>query len=74
LANVLDHADPGERILMVGYGSGAGSDAFDIETTPGIKTYDRGHGPSVESHLRGGTPLNYAVYAKFRGKIHMGGS
>jgi hydroxymethylglutaryl-CoA synthase len=74
LANVLDHAGPGERILMVGYGSGAGSDAFDMRTTDEIAQYDRSFGRPVQEYLDGGVELTYAVYAKFRGKIHMGGS
>ncbi len=71
LANVLDHAGPGERILMVGYGSGAGSDAFDLETTDALASFDRNHGRSVQYYLEHGTEIPYAVYAKFRGKIHM---
>lgn len=74
LANVLDHAGPGERILMIGYGSGAGSDGFDLETTEELASYDHASGRSVQWHLDNGVEIPYAVYAKFRGKIHMGGS
>ncbi|HYA57802.1 MAG TPA: hydroxymethylglutaryl-CoA synthase [Thermoplasmata archaeon] len=74
LANILDHAGPGERILVVGYGSGAGSDAFDLETTDDIATFDRSHGRPVQAYLDQGVELSYAVYAKFREKILMGGS
>ncbi len=73
LANVLDHAGPGERILVVGYGSGAGSDAFDLETTEEITSFDRAHGRPVHWYLDRGVEISYAVYAKYRGKIHMGG-
>ena len=72
LANVLDHAGPGERILVVGYGSGAGSDAFDMETTDELARLDRTTGRPVQEYLDHGVELPYAVYAKFRGKIHMG--
>ncbi|HZY70721.1 MAG TPA: hydroxymethylglutaryl-CoA synthase [Thermoplasmata archaeon] len=71
LANVLDVAKPDERILMVGYGSGAGSDAFDAETTDAITGFDRGHGPPVSEFLENGVEVPYAVYAKFRNKITM---
>ena len=74
LANVLDHATPGERVLVVGYGSGAGSDAFDLEVTPAISGYDRSFGTPVEQFLTNGVEIPYSVYAKFRGKIHMGGA
>jgi hydroxymethylglutaryl-CoA synthase len=71
LANVLDHAQPGERILLVGYGSGAGSDAFDFETTDELGSFERNHGRPVQYYLEHGVEVPYAVYAKFRGKIHM---
>ncbi|HEV2519564.1 MAG TPA: hydroxymethylglutaryl-CoA synthase [Thermoplasmata archaeon] len=72
LANVLDSAKPGERVLVVGYGSGAGSDAFDLEVTEEITGFNRSIGPPVQSFLDPGLEIPYAVYAKFRGKIHMG--
>lgn len=74
LANVLDRATAGERVLMVGYGSGAGSDAFDFDVTDEITNYDRSFGRPVQDYLDPGTEIPYAVYAKFRGKINMGGS
>jgi 3-hydroxy-3-methylglutaryl CoA synthase len=36
LTAILDNARPGDHILMVSYGSGAGSDAFDIRVTERI--------------------------------------
>ncbi len=74
LANVLDHAGPGERILMIGYGSGAGSDAFDLETTDELLRFDRSFGRPVQEYLDHGTEIAYSIYAKFRGKIHLAGS
>jgi len=74
LSNVLDYAKPAERILVVGYGSGAGSDAFDLETTEELARFDRSTGRPVQWYLDHGVEIPYAVYAKFRGKIHMGGS
>lgn len=38
-ANVLDSASSGQRILLVSYGFGAGSDAFNIEITPAIESH-----------------------------------
>jgi hydroxymethylglutaryl-CoA synthase len=71
LANVLDHAKPGERVLVVGYGSGAGSDAFDLVTTEELARFDRTTGTPVQSYLDNGLEIPYSMYAKFRGKIHM---
>ncbi|MCW1296802.1 MAG: hydroxymethylglutaryl-CoA synthase [Candidatus Parvarchaeota archaeon] len=36
LAGILDIAEPGDKIFMVGYGSGAGSDGYFIEVEKGI--------------------------------------
>ncbi|MGB1586107.1 MAG: hydroxymethylglutaryl-CoA synthase [Thermoplasmatota archaeon] len=73
LANVLDHANPGDRIFMCGYGSGAGSDAFDMTVTKHILDLDRTDRP-LEAMLADTTEVDYATYAKFRGKLVLGGS
>ncbi len=74
LANVLDHAHPGERIPYGRIRVGGRLDAFDLETTAAIATYDRSYGRPIQEYLDGGVEIPYAVYAKFRGKIHMGGT
>lgn len=71
LVNILDHAEPGDRIFMCGYGSGAGSDAFDITVTKNIARYPRGDDERLESRLAETTMVDYATYAKFRGKLVM---
>lgn len=72
LAAVLDIAKPGDRIFVTSYGSGAGSDAFDITVTDAIlDKIDRSRAPSVESMLAKKKYLDYAVYARHKGKIRM---
>jgi hydroxymethylglutaryl-CoA synthase len=73
LAAVLDKASPGERVLVVSYGSGAGSDAFDITVTDAIEDYSREGDDLVETRIAFSKFIDYAEYAKFRGKILMGG-
>ena len=41
LCNVLDQAAPGERIMLVSFGSGAGSDGFVLTVTPAIEEFRR---------------------------------
>ena len=72
LAAVLDIAKPGDRIFVTSYGSGAGSDSFDITVTEAIlDKIDRSKAPSVESMLNKKKYLDYAVYARHKGKIRM---
>jgi hydroxymethylglutaryl-CoA synthase len=68
LTATLDVAQPGDRILMVSYGSGAGSDAFDLLVTDRInsrpKTYSTTH-----DYLQRRTEIDYATYVRYRGKL-----
>ncbi|MFX1367480.1 MAG: hydroxymethylglutaryl-CoA synthase [Promethearchaeota archaeon] len=68
LARILDIADPGSRIFMVAYGSGAGSDAFSIKVEKEIEKR-RGQVPTVDDYIERKTYVSYAVYAKYRRKI-----
>jgi hydroxymethylglutaryl-CoA synthase len=70
LAAVLDIAKPGEKILLVSYGSGAGSDAFTLTVTDEVLNH-RGLVPTVQNYLDHKEYLDYALYAKHRGKIRM---
>jgi hydroxymethylglutaryl-CoA synthase len=73
LSAILDIAKPNDRILMVSYGSGAGSDAFDIIVTDAIKDIDRDEEKSVQYMIQNHKFLTYATYAKYMGKIHLRG-
>ncbi len=67
----LDVAKAGDRILLVSFGSGAGSDAFIFRVTDEIENV-RNLAPSVRSMLDGYKRyLNYGEYAKHYGKIHL---
>ncbi|MHA2250578.1 MAG: hydroxymethylglutaryl-CoA synthase [Candidatus Kariarchaeaceae archaeon] len=68
LARQFDLAQPGERVLCVSYGSGAGSDAFSfIITDENEKKKDLA--PYTDDYLNKKQMLDYAMYAKHRGKI-----
>jgi hydroxymethylglutaryl-CoA synthase len=71
LAAILDVAKPGERIFAVSYGSGAGSDGFDITVTEKIMGIDRN--PPVESFIAHSKIIDYATYVRYRKKLHLGG-
>ena len=68
LAKLLEEAKPGQRILAVSFGSGAGSDAFSIVVTDRIQeVVDRA--PRVVSFLNSKKYITYADYAKMRNLI-----
>lgn len=70
LAKVLDIAEPGDRILVVSYGSGAGSDAFVLTVEEGIEQRRR-RAPLVEQLISNGLAVDYALYARMRRKIYL---
>jgi hydroxymethylglutaryl-CoA synthase len=69
LTAILDKAKPKDRILMVSFGSGAGSDAFIWRVTEQLGKI-RDKAPKTREQLdHGKFYLEYGMYAKFRGKI-----
>ncbi|VVB92597.1 Uncharacterised protein [uncultured archaeon] len=70
LAATLDIAKPDDRIFMTSFGSGAGSDAFSFEVTDKIEEIRNG-APSVEKLLANPVYINYATYARHKGKIKL---
>jgi hydroxymethylglutaryl-CoA synthase len=70
LAATLDVARPGERIFVTSFGSGAGSDAFSIMVTDRIDEI-RCRAPSVRDYIGGGEYLDYAMYARHKGKLRV---
>lgn len=69
---VLDQARAGDRICMVSYGSGAGSDAFLWEVEKGIEDLQKereAHGFLVHQQVEHTMAVDYAQYLKHTGKI-----
>jgi len=70
LSAVLDIAEPGDRILMVSFGSGAGSDAFDLLVTDKLPER-RLLAPLTRDYIARRTEIDYATYVRVRGKLAM---
>ena len=68
LSAVLDEAKPGQRILMVSYGSGAGSDAFDLLVTERIVAAQH-RAPTTRDYIRRRVQIDYAQYVRMRKKL-----
>lgn len=68
LTAVLDVAQPGERILMVSYGSGAGSDAMSLHATD-LLPQRRSRSMGTQAYIARRTEIDYATYSRFRGKL-----
>ena len=65
LASVLDVAQPNDRIFVTSYGSGAGSDSFDITVTQHIKKLHREKAPTVAELIANKQYIDYGTYSKF---------
>ena len=70
LTAVLDEANPGDRILMVSFGSGAGSDAFSILVTDQILER-KSRAILTREYISRRKEIDYATYARLRGKLVM---
>jgi hydroxymethylglutaryl-CoA synthase len=68
LTAILDIAEPGDRILLVSFGSGAGSDAIDLRVTAVISER-RDRAPSTADYIARRTEIDYATYSRMRGKL-----
>ena len=68
LTGILDVAQAGDQILMVSFGSGAGSDAFGIRVTEKINE-SRDLAPKTQQYITRRTEVDYATYARMRGKL-----
>jgi hydroxymethylglutaryl-CoA synthase len=70
LTATLDVAQPGDRILVVSYGSGAGSDAFSMHVTERINK-TRNLALTTEAYIARRTEIDYATYTRYRDKLKM---
>ncbi|MEW6504728.1 MAG: hydroxymethylglutaryl-CoA synthase [Chloroflexota bacterium] len=68
LSAVLDCAKPGDRILVVSFGSGAGSDAFLFRTTEALTERQR-LALQTQDYIARRTEIDYGMYVRLRGKL-----
>lgn len=70
LTRVLDAAKPGQKILMTSYGSGAGSDSFQMATTKELPKIQK-KARQTQDYIDHKKYISYVTYAKFRKKFLM---
>ncbi len=70
LAAVLDGARPGDRILLVSFGSGAGSDAFSLRVMETIEERQN-RAPVTRDYVARRVEIDYATYVRYRRKLQM---
>ncbi len=71
LCAILDVARPGDTIFMTTYGSGAGSDAYALTVTERLLAC-RERAPLTATYLAREVFVDYATYARWRGKLVLG--
>ncbi len=75
LTAALDASEPGDRVLLVSYGSGAGSDAFQLYVNDEIVKFrevknSRGI-RNTSSYIEEKEVLDYSIYAKYSGRYRI---
>jgi hydroxymethylglutaryl-CoA synthase len=70
LTAILDEARPGDRLLLVSFGSGAGSDAFSLRVTDLIEER-RSRAPYTRTYVERRKRIDYGTYVRYRKKLHM---
>jgi hydroxymethylglutaryl-CoA synthase len=68
LTAILDIAKPGDRIMLVSFGSGAGSDAMVLQVTDAIQGKPE-MATRTEEYIARRTEIDYAEYVRMRGKL-----
>jgi hydroxymethylglutaryl-CoA synthase len=69
LSAILDIARAGERVLVVSYGSGAGSDAFVWTITEAVAAR-QGLAPKTQDYVARRSLIDYGLYVRYRRKLH----
>ncbi len=70
LTAILDDAQPGDRVLLVSFGSGAGSDAISLRVTGRIGEC-RDRAPRTKVYVERRKVIDYGTYVRYRKKLHM---
>jgi hydroxymethylglutaryl-CoA synthase len=70
LTAILDVAQPEDRLLLVSYGSGAGSDAISLRVTDQIEER-RDRALCTQVYVERRKEIDYGTYVRYRKKLHM---
>jgi len=70
LTAILDEAQSGDRVLLVSFGSGAGSDAISLRVTDQIEAR-RDRALRTQVYVERRKAIDYGTYVRYRKKLHM---